>query len=152
MMALCTSSSNAAIPAQREFCNKMGVPSDISGIVLPMGATMHMDGGCIATVTKIYLICILFHIPWNTVSIFALAIFFSRFIGNGYFFCSRRRGIGSAMIVSMLGLPPEAMGILILVGTLVDPLGTMINSTGDSVVSFLIARILEGSNWMTRHI
>lgn len=60
--------------------------------------------------------------------------------------------IGSAMIVSMLGLPPEAMGILILVGTLVDPLGTMINSTGDSVVSFLIARILEGSNWMTRHI
>ncbi|WP_306538097.1 dicarboxylate/amino acid:cation symporter [Megasphaera sp.] len=152
MMALCTSSSNAAIPAQREFCDKMGVPSDISGIVLPMGATMHMDGGCIATVTKIYLICILFHIPWNTVSIFALAIFLAVLSATAISSVPGGGAIGSAMIVSMLGLPPEAMGILILVGTLVDPLGTMINSTGDSVVSFLIARILEGSNWMTRHI
>lgn len=151
MMALCTSSSNAAIPAQREFCDKMGVPSDISGIVLPMGATMHMDGGCIATVTKIYLVCLLFHIPWNSMSLFILTIFLAVLSATAISSVPGGGAIGSAMIISMLGLPSEALGILILVGTLVDPLGTMINSTGDSVVSFLIARILDGRQWMAHH-
>lgn len=148
--ALSTSSSNAAIPVQRRFCDAMHVPPDISGIVLPMGATMHMDGGCIATITKIYLVCLLFQVPWGSLQVLALSIFLAVVASTAISSVPGGGAIGSVMIVSAFGLPPASLGILLLVGTLVDPLGTMINSTGDSVVSFLVARILEGKKWMSQ--
>lgn len=145
-----TSSSNAALPAQREFCDKLGVPPDISGVVLPMGATMHMDGGCIATVTKIYLACLLFNIPWDNFGIYTMTVFLAVMAATAISAVPGGGAIGSVMMVSVLGLPPEALGVLILLGTLVDPMGTMVNSTGDSVAAFMVTRILEGKEWMTR--
>jgi Na+/H+-dicarboxylate symporter len=147
-----TSSSNAALPAQHEFCDKVGVPPDVSGVVLPMGATMHMDGGCIATVTKIYLVCLLFNVPWDNLEIYIITIFLAVTAATAISAVPGGGAIGSVMMVSVLGLPPEALGVLILIGTLADPMGTMINSTGDSVASFMVTRILEGKNWMTRNL
>ena len=46
--ALATQSSIATLPVNLEACEKMGVPKDIREIVLPIGATMHMDGSCFA--------------------------------------------------------------------------------------------------------
>ena len=51
--AFATQSSCATIPVNQEACDKMGVPQDISNIVLPMGATMHMDGSVLSAITKI---------------------------------------------------------------------------------------------------
>ena len=48
LTAFATQSSVAAIPANMEACRKIGVPEDISNIVLPMGATMHMDGSVLS--------------------------------------------------------------------------------------------------------
>lgn len=115
-----------------------------------MGATMHMDGGCIATITKIYLVCLLFQVPWGSLQVLALSVFLAVVASTAISSVPGGGAIGSVMIVSAFGLPPASLGILLLVGTLVDPLGTMINSTGDSVVSFLVARILEGKKWMSQ--
>lgn len=51
--AFATQSSVATLPVNMEACKKIGVPEDISNIVLPMGATMHMDGSVLSAITKI---------------------------------------------------------------------------------------------------
>jgi len=51
--SLATQSSIATLPVNLEACRKMGVPKDIREIVLPIGATMHMDGSCFAAILKI---------------------------------------------------------------------------------------------------
>jgi hypothetical protein len=37
-----------------------------------------------------------------------------------------------------------------VLGTLVDPVATMVNSTGDTVASMLVARFVEGKEWMKK--
>lgn len=48
-----TQSSNATLPTSMIACEEIGVPEDIYGIVLPMGATMHMDGSVLSSIVKI---------------------------------------------------------------------------------------------------
>ena len=54
--ALGTCSSVATIPTNLEAAEDSGVPRDISDLVLPLGATMHMDGSCFSCVLKLSLI------------------------------------------------------------------------------------------------
>ena len=51
--SLATQSSIATLPVNMEAAEEIGVPKDVSGIILPIGATMHMDGSVLAAVLKI---------------------------------------------------------------------------------------------------
>ena len=51
--------------------------------------------------------------------------------------------LGELLIVTLYGFPVEALPLISMVGTLVDPPATMVNSTGDTVVSMLLSRILK---------
>ncbi|HYA14391.1 MAG TPA: dicarboxylate/amino acid:cation symporter, partial [Syntrophales bacterium] len=53
LTALATASSVATIPSNLEAANKTGIPKDISEVVIPIGATIHMEGSCLAAVLKI---------------------------------------------------------------------------------------------------
>ena len=57
LTALGTRSSAAALPLQLDACDKLGVPREVSSVVVPVGATCHMDGACIATIYEIALCC-----------------------------------------------------------------------------------------------
>ncbi|HNZ11020.1 MAG TPA: dicarboxylate/amino acid:cation symporter, partial [Smithellaceae bacterium] len=50
LTALATGSSMATIPLNLQAADKIGVPRDISEVVIPIGATMHMEGSCLAAV------------------------------------------------------------------------------------------------------
>jgi hypothetical protein len=39
--------------------------------------------------------------------------------------------------------------VITMIGTLVDPPATMVNAIGDNVSSMMVARIMEGKNWLT---
>jgi len=56
--------------------------------------------------------------------------------------------MGELMIITLYGLPIEALPIITTIGVLVDPPATMINVTGDTVSSMLVTRNLEGKDWM----
>ena len=58
--------------------------------------------------------------------------------------------IGEMLIVNLYGFPMEAFPIIATIGYLVDPPATMINVTGDTVASMMVARILEGKDWMKK--
>ena len=56
--------------------------------------------------------------------------------------------IGEIMIVTFYGFPSEALVIISMIGTLVDPPATMVNAIGDNVSSMMVARLLGGPQWM----
>ena len=57
--------------------------------------------------------------------------------------------LGELLIVTLYGFPVQALPIISMVGTLVDPPATMVNATGDSICCMMTARILGGKNWMS---
>ena len=52
--------------------------------------------------------------------------------------------LGEALIISLYGFDPEALPIISMLGTLVDPPATMINSSGDTAAAMMISRLLQG--------
>ena len=150
--ALGTCSSVATIPTNLEAAEKSGVPREVSDLVLPLGATMHMDGSCFSCVLKIAFLFGVFGIPFEGAGLFAkillVAVFssvaMSGIPGGGY--------IGEYIICALF-FPTQmaiAYPIAVTIGNLVDPPATMINSAGDYVVSFIVARFTEGRDWLSR--
>jgi len=146
-----TGSSLATIPANLEAADKIGVSKDISRIVIPIGATIHMDGTCMSAILKIALLFAFFGMPFTGVGTIVTAIgiailsgmVMSGIPGGGF--------LGELLIVTLYGFPVEALPLISMVGTLVDPPATMINSTGDTVVSMLLNRILMGKKRVAKN-
>lgn len=150
--AIGTRSSAATIPLNLEACNRIGVPQDVSSVVLPMGATMHMDGSCLSCIFKITVLSAIFGIPFEGLGTYAFAVMVAVFSATAISAVPGGGAVGEAMIVTMFGFPPEALPIVIMLGQLCDPITTMVNSTGDSVASMMITRILEGPQWLSRNL
>lgn len=146
--AFATQSSMATLPVNKEACDKIGVPEDISNIVLPMGATMHMDGSVISSIVKISFLFGIFNLPFHGVGTYAMAITVSILAA---FVLSGAPGgglVGEMLIVSLFSFPPEAFPIIATIGFLLDPAATMLNSSGDTIASMMVTRIVEGKDWL----
>ena len=150
--ALGTRSSSACIPLQREFCDRVGVPGDVSGVVLPMGATMHMDGACLGVITKIAVACAIFNVPFEGIGMYAFSILLAVASATAVSAVPGGGAVGEALIVSVLGLPAGALPIVMMIGTLIDPIATALNSCGDAVASMMVTRRLEGRDWMQKNL
>ncbi len=150
--SLATQSSIATLPVNMETTEKMGVPSDVRDIVLPIGATAHMDGSCLSAILKISFLFGLFGTPFQGFSTYVTAILIS--VLSGVVMSGVPGGglIGEMLIVNLYGFPMEAFPIIATIGYLVDPPATMINVTGDTVASMMVTRMLEGKDWLTKRL
>ena len=148
--AVATQSSIATLPVNLEACEKIGVPKDIREIVLPIGATAHMDGTVLSSILKITFLFGIFQIPFTGIGTYISALFLA--IAGGVVMSGVPGGglIGEMFIVSMYGFPPEAFPIIATIGYLVDPPATMINASGDTIASMLITRFVEGKDWVNK--
>ena len=54
------------------------------------------------------------------------------------------------MIISMMGFPVAALPILTLIATIIDPQATLLNVVGDASSSMLVARIVDGKDWLNK--
>jgi Na+/H+-dicarboxylate symporter len=150
--AFATQSSVAAIPANMEACRKIGVPEDISNIVLPMGATMHMDGSMLSSIIKISFLFGIFGQPFTGVGTYAMSVvvaILSAFVLSG---APGGGLVGEMLIVSLFGFPAEAFPLIATLGFLFDPAATCLNSSGDTIASMMITRMVEGRDWLTKRI
>ncbi len=149
VVSLGTCSSVATIPTNMDAAESTGISRDVSDIVLPMGATMHMDGSCFSCVLKIAFVLGVFGqsmgfdklIPVVLVAVLS-SVGMSGVPGGGY--------IGE-YIIGTIFFPDQmaiAFPILVAIGNLVDPPATMINAAGDYVVSFLVSRFVDGKDWL----
>lgn len=148
--SLGTCSSVATIPVNMEEAESTGIPRDVSEIVVPLGATMHMDGSCFSCILKIVFIFGVFGRSINGIGdvilMIAVAVLssvgMSGVPGGGY--------IGEFIMCSVF-FPQQlaiAYPIAITIGNLVDPPATMINAAGDYVVSYIVARFVDGKDWL----
>ncbi len=150
LIALATGSSMATIPSNLQAADKNDVPGDISEIIIPIGATTHMEGSCLAAVLKIAFIFGIFNIPFSGAETILTALGIALLTGVVVSGIPGGGTIGELLIISFYGLPMEAFPIITMIGTLVDAPATMVNAVGDNVSSMLVARMLGGKDWMKR--
>ena len=151
IVSLGTCSSVATIPTNMDVAEETGISKDVSDMVLPLGATMHMDGSCFSCVLKIAFVLGVFgqDFGWNMLlPVIAVAVLssvgMSGVPGGGY--------IGEYIICSIF-FPDKielAFPILVAIGNLVDPPATMINASGDYVVSYIVSRFVDGKDWLQK--
>lgn len=152
LTALGTRSSAAAIPLQMDACDKLGVPREVSSVVIPVGATCHMDGACIATIYEIALCCALFSHPLASFSDYAFAVIVAV---AGSVAVSSVPGGGAAMetmVISSFGFPSVALPVLLMMTQLFDAGCTLVNSCGDTVASMLVSRVMYGKDWYKQNL
>lgn len=150
--SLATQSSIATLPVSLAATKEMGVAKDIRDIVVPIGATAHMDGSCLSAILKISFMFGIFNIPFKGIGTYLTAIIIS--ILSGVVMSGVPGGglIGEMLIVNLYGFPPEAFPIIATIGYLVNPPATMINVTGDAVASMMVTRIMEGKDWIAKKL
>ena len=148
-----TCSSVATIPTNLEAAEETGISRDISNIVLPLGATMHMDGSAMSAILKVAFLFGMFGQDFSTgrailaivVAVFS-SVAMSGIPGGG--------GTGELALCTVFF--PEQMAIAypmaLALGNLVDPPATMVNAAGDYVASFIVARFVDGKDWLQKHL
>jgi Na+/H+-dicarboxylate symporter len=148
--ALSTQSSAATLPVNLEAARRIGIPEDIREVVLPVGATIHMEGSCLSGIIKIAFLFGIFQTPFTGIGTFASAVVVS--VLSGVVLSGMPGGglVGEMLIVSLYGFPPEAFPIIATMGFLVDPGATLVNATGDTCSSMLVSRFIEGKSWFER--
>jgi Na+/H+-dicarboxylate symporter len=146
--AVGTCSSIATIPANIDAAKKIGIPNVIANVTIPLGGTLHKDGSSISSIIKMAVVFALFGKSFNSADVIVLALGMTVLVSlveggipNGGY-------VGELLFISAYGFPPEALPPAMIIGTLVDPMATLLNATGDTVAAMLVARFSEGKNWM----
>jgi Na+/H+-dicarboxylate symporter len=144
--AVGTCSSIATIPANLDAAKKMGILDMVSSISIPLGATLHKDGSSISSILKMAVVFSMFGRGFDSPATIFLALGMTVLVSiveggipNGGY-------VGEILFISAYGLPPEALPPAIIVGTLIDPVATLLNATGDTVAAMMINRFVQSSN------
>lgn len=145
--ALATCSSAASIPVNTKCAKNIGVEDDVADTTIPLGTSFHKDGSIIGSVFKIMFLVYLFNVDVSTfkvlwVSLIATILITAVPIGGGT--------ISEMLIISLMGFPVASLPILTIIATIIDAPATVLNVVGDSASSMLVARIVDGKNWLKK--
>lgn len=143
--ALATCSSAACIPVNVKCATEIGVSNDIAEVTIPMGTSFHKDGSVIGSVFKIMFLVYLFNMSpsvWTVlgVSLLATLLITAVPVGGGT--------ISEMFILTLMGFPAAALPILTIIATVIDAPATVLNVVGDTASSMLVARLVDGKNYL----
>jgi len=155
-MSFGTCSSVATIPTNLAVAEETGISKEVSEIVIPMGATMHMDGSAMSAIVKVAFLFGISGMPFGTgkailaiiVAVFS-SVAMSGIPGGG--------GVGELVLCSIFfNNSPEQLAVAYTlalgIGDLVDPPATMINSAGDYVACFIVSKYADGKDWLQKQL
>ena len=137
--AFTTTSSNATLPVNIECCNKMGAEPEISAFVLPLGATINMDGTAIYQAVAAIFIACCYGVDL-TLGQMAMIVLTATLASIGTAGVSGAGMIMLAMVLESVGLPVEGIAIIAGVDKLFDMGRTTLNITGDATCAMWISR------------
>ncbi len=143
-----TGSGLATLPLNLQAAKRIGMPEDVREMVVNIGASVHSDGSCLAAVIKIALLFGIFNMPFEGIGTFAAVIGVALLCGTVISGIPSGGMLGEILIITIFGFPMEAMPIITMLGTLVDPPATMVNVIGDNVCGMLVSRVVNGRHWM----
>lgn len=137
--AFSTATSNATIPMSIDtLAKKMGVSKRISSFTIPLGATINMDGTAIMQGVAVVFAAQAFGIHLNMVDYITV-------IGTATLASIGTAGIPSVglvtltMVFNSVGLPVEAIGLIMGIDRILDMTRTAVNITGDAVCTTIVA-------------
>ena len=138
--AFSTATSNATIPLSIDTLHrKMGVSKKISSFTIPLGATINMDGTAIMQGVAVVFAAQAFHIQLSAAD-------FLTVIATATLASIATAGVPSvglitlSMVFNSVGLPVEAIGLIMGIDRILDMTRTAVNITGDAVCTTIVAR------------
>tara|TARA_Y200000002_G_scaffold217822_1_gene179686 strand:- start:92 stop:1345 length:1254 start_codon:yes stop_codon:yes gene_type:complete len=139
MLAFSTSSSAATLPVTMERCeDHLGVSEEVSSFVLPLGATINMDGTSLYQAIAAVFIAQAFGYDLDLSQQLTIVLT-STLASIG---AAAVPGAGMVMLVivlSSIGIDPEGIALIFAVDRLLDMLRTVVNVTGDATVATVVA-------------
>ncbi len=140
IFAFSTSSSNATIPVTMDTTeNKLGVSNSVTSFVVPLGATLNMDGTSIMQGVATVFVAQAYGIDLS-LSQYLMVIFTATLATIGTAGVPAVGLIMLSMVFNQVGLPVEGIGIIMAVDRLLDMTRTMVNVAGDSMVACVIGK------------
>ena len=146
LLAFSTSSSGATLPVTMEVCQKrVGVSKEVSSFVLPLGATINMDGTALYQAVAAVFIAQAIGMSLDIgaqLQILLTAVFAS--IG-----AAAVPGAGLIILVIILeavGVPTAGIALVLGVDRILDMCRTAVNVTGDATVATVVASMENGLN------
>ena len=140
LTAFTTTSSNATLPINIECCNKMGAESEISSFVLPLGATINMDGTAIYQAVAAVFIACCYGIDL-TIGQMGMIVLTATLASIGTAGVSGAGMIMLSMVLMSIGLPVEGIAIIAGVDKLFDMGRTTLNITGDATAAMWVSKV-----------
>ena len=138
LTAFSTASSSATLPVTLGCAEQAGVSKRATGFVLPLGATVNMDGTALYECVVVIFIAQIYGIELGMAQILVVALALLTSIGVAGIPAASLVAI--ALILPAVGLPIEALAIVLAVDRLLDMARTAVNVTSDLTVTALIAR------------
>ncbi len=145
-MAFTTASSSGTLPVTKHCVEEnCGVDSEISSFVLPIGATINMDGTAIMQGAAVVFIAQAVGVDL-TAADYLSVILTATLASIGTAGVPGSGVVMLSMVITQVGLPIEAIGVIMGVDRLVDMFRTTVNITGDAICSLVIADSEEALN------
>lgn len=146
LVAFSTSSSSATLPVSMKSCeDNLNVDQSVSSFVLPLGATINMDGTALFEAVAAVFLAYLYGIELSTTAIFI--IFFMTMLASiGAPGMPSASMAGMQMVLLAVGIPLEAIAILLVVERPLDTIRTAVNVEGDLVGTIVVQRYVNRAN------
>ncbi|MEW6375413.1 MAG: dicarboxylate/amino acid:cation symporter [Thermodesulfobacteriota bacterium] len=139
IFAFTTCSSSATLPVTMEVCKEAGIPDRTCGFVLPLGATVNMDGtGMYQAISAVFLAnafgieLTLYHYVMIAIIALLASIGTAGVPGAGLIMLS--------MVLGAIGVPIEGIAIIAGVDRIMDMSRTAVNVTDDAVATVVIGK------------
>ena len=138
--AFSTATSNATIPLSIDTLHrKMGVSKKISSFTIPLGATINMDGTAIMQGVAVVFAAQAFQIDL-TIADFLTVIATATLASIGTAGVPSVGLVTLSMVFNSVGLPVEAIGLIMGIDRILDMTRTAVNITGDAVCTAIVAK------------
>lgn len=140
LTAFSTASSAATLPLSMECVEKRArVSRRTTSFVLPLGATVNMDGTALYECVAVIFIAQAYGMDLTLAQQFMIVVA-SLLTSIGVASVPAASLVAITLILGMVGLPPEAIGLILVTDRLLDMCRTAVNIWGDSVGAVLVAR------------
>ncbi len=140
LTAFSTSSSNATLPTTLEVCeDSLGLPREVCGFVVPLGATMCMNGTALFEGVTVLFIAQVFGINLSLSSQIVVMV-------TAILMAMGAAGVPSGaiqvliLVLEAVGVPGEGIAMVVGVDRVLDMCRTVVNVTGDMVAATFVAR------------
>ena len=138
LTAFSTASSSATLPVTLNSAEKAGISKRTTGFVLPLGATVNMDGTALYECVVVLFIAQIYGIDLGLggqITVVALALLTSIGVAG----IPSASLVAIALILPAVGLPVEALAVVLVVDRVLDMCRTSVNVTSDLTVTALVA-------------